>query len=79
MAICQHNESIDEFDKVSARMRQNGEDPARYGWYIDMLRYGVLPSAGFGIGIERLTRYVCGLEAVWEARLFPKVAGIPSP
>ena len=68
-----------EFDKVSARMRQNGEDPTRYGWYVDMLRYGVLPSAGFGIGIERLTRYVCGLEAVWEARPFPKVAGIRSP
>jgi len=68
-----------ELEKVLGRMKQNGEDPARYGWYVDMLRYGVLPSAGFGIGIERLTRYVCGLEAVWEARPFPKVAGIPSP
>jgi len=68
-----------ELEEVLARMRQNGEDPAQYGWYVEMLRYGVLPSAGFGIGIERLTRYVCGLGAVWEARPFPKVAGIRSP
>lgn len=68
-----------EFEKVLERMKQNKEDPARYGWYVDMLHYGVLPSAGFGIGVERLTRYICGLESVWEARPFPKVAGIASP
>lgn len=68
-----------EVGKVLARMKESGEDPAQYGWYVDMLRYGVLPSSGFGIGVERLTRYVCGLGAVWEARPFPKVAGISSP
>ncbi len=68
-----------EVDKVLARMKESGEDPAQYGWYVDMLRYGVAPSSGFGIGVERLTRYVCGLGAVWEARPFPKVAGISSP
>ncbi|MFQ6086559.1 MAG: amino acid--tRNA ligase-related protein [Candidatus Bathyarchaeia archaeon] len=36
-------------------MRQGGEDPAEYGWYLEMLKEGIPPSAGFGIGIERLT------------------------
>ena len=68
-----------EYDQVVRRLRETGEDPAKYGWYLDMLREGIPPSAGFGIGIERLTRYVCGLGAVWDARPYPKVAGVFSP
>ena len=68
-----------EYAKVIARLRETGENPSKYGWYLDMLREGIPPSSGFGIGIERLTRYVCGLKAVWEARPYPKVAGIYSP
>ena len=68
-----------EYAKVVERLRETGEDPAKYGWYLDMLREGIPPSAGFGIGIERLTRYICGLKAIWEARPYPKVAGVYSP
>ncbi len=67
------------YEKVIARMRESGEDPAKYGWYLDMLREGIPPTAGFGIGVERLTRYLCGLSAVWEARPYPKIAGVYSP
>lgn len=68
-----------QLERVLARMRSNGEDPRAYGWYLEMLREGVPPSAGFGIGVERLTRYLCGLENIWEAVPFPKVPGIVSP
>lgn len=67
------------YDRVLARIRESGEDPRKYGWYLEMLRDGIPPSAGFGIGIERLTRFLCGLDSVWEARLCPKLAGIYSP
>jgi asparaginyl-tRNA synthetase len=67
------------YDRVVARIRANGESPGAYGWYLDMLRDGIGPSAGFGIGIERLTRYICGLENIWEAVPFPKVPGVVSP
>ncbi|MBU7025084.1 MAG: hypothetical protein HXS40_13060, partial [Theionarchaea archaeon] len=33
--------------------------------------------AGFGLGIERFTRYICGLDHIWESSPFPKVPGIP--
>lgn len=66
-------------EKVRARMEANHEDPAAYGWYLDMLGEGIYPSAGFGIGVERFTRYICGLENIWEAVPFPKVPGIASP
>jgi len=68
-----------QLEKVMARIRSSGEDPSAYGWYLEMLGEGVPPSAGLGIGVERLTRFVCGLENIWEAVPFPKVPGIFSP
>ncbi|MFB0543343.1 MAG: asparagine synthetase A [Candidatus Bathyarchaeia archaeon] len=68
-----------EYEKVLRRVRRNGEDPEAYGWYLEMLREGIVPSAGFGIGVERLTRYLCGVSKIWEAVPFPKVPGIASP
>lgn len=66
-------------EKVVERITRADESQTKYGWYLEMLKEGILPSAGFGIGIERLTRYVCGTESIWEAVAFPKVAGIISP
>lgn len=68
-----------EYEKVLRRLLRSGEDPSKYGWYLEMLRDGVKPSAGFGVGVERLTRYVCGLPHIYEARPYPKLAGITSP
>ncbi|MEM0084829.1 MAG: asparagine synthetase A [Candidatus Methanomethylicia archaeon] len=67
------------YDRVIERMIKSGENPSNYEWYLELLKDGVPPSAGFGIGIERLTRYICGLEAIWDAVPFPKIAGIISP
>ncbi|MFB6075999.1 MAG: asparagine synthetase A [Candidatus Aenigmatarchaeota archaeon] len=64
---------------ITRQMKKIGEDPEDYGWYLEMLEEGVPPSAGFGIGIERLTRFTCGLETVWRASPFCKVPGIYSP
>lgn len=68
-----------EYAKLIARMRETGENPAKYGWYIRMIKQGIPPSAGFGIGVERLTRYVAGVDAVWRARPWPKLPGHPCP
>jgi asparaginyl-tRNA synthetase len=62
--------------RVSQRMMAAGVDPSEYGWYLAMLREGIPPSAGFGVGLERLTRYVCGVPHIWECSPFPKVPGI---
>jgi asparaginyl-tRNA synthetase len=68
-----------EYARILARMRETGENPAKYGWYVELLKQGVPPSAGFGIGVERLTRFLTGLDAVWKARPWPKVPGYPCP
>lgn len=68
-----------KYEKVAGRMLSTGEVPEAYKWYLEMLKEGTTPSAGFGIGVERLTRYVCGKEYIWDSVPFPKVPGIVSP
>jgi asparaginyl-tRNA synthetase len=68
-----------EYGRIMARMRETGENPAKYGWYLRMVRDGIPDSAGFGLGLERLTRYICGLDAVWKATAYPKLPGVLSP
>lgn len=70
-----------EFDytRLVTRMRETGENPAKYRWYLDVAREGLPASAGFGIGLERLTRYLAGHATVWQASAFPKIPGLVSP
>jgi asparaginyl-tRNA synthetase len=67
------------YEKVLERIKENGDDPEKYSWYLDMLKHGIPRSAGFGIGVERFTRWICGLSKIWEATPFPKVPGVISP
>ncbi|MEM0360329.1 MAG: amino acid--tRNA ligase-related protein [Candidatus Diapherotrites archaeon] len=66
-------------EKVKARMIETNLNPEHFNWYFEMLEAGVPPSAGFGMGIERFIRFLCGLDYVWQAASFPKVPGIHSP
>jgi len=77
--LCSGSEREFEYERIMARLRETGENPAKYGWYLQMVREGIPASAGFGLGLERLTRYVCGLDAVWRATAYPKLPGVVSP
>jgi asparaginyl-tRNA synthetase len=68
-----------DFGRAVTRIRETGENPAKYAWYLELLRQGVPYSAGFGLGLERFTRYVAGLDSVVQATAFPKIAGQVSP
>jgi len=68
------------YDKIVERIKMMGEDPRHYGWFLELAKIGIAPSCGFGIGLERLTRYVAGLKYIWEAVPFPKIPGVaPTP
>ena len=77
--LCSGSEREHDYATIVTRMRETGENPAKYAWYLRMVRDGIPPSAGFGIGLERLTRYLAGLASVQDASAFPKVAGMVSP
>jgi asparaginyl-tRNA synthetase len=61
--------------RIRKRLTQNEIELSRYTPYLQAVKEGIPPSAGFGIGIERLTRYICGLDRLEETRLFPKTPG----
>jgi asparaginyl-tRNA synthetase len=65
----------ERLDRLDARMVQFGLDPAHYGWYRDLRRYGSVPHSGFGLGFERLLCYICGLANIRDAIPYPRAAG----
>ena len=44
-----------------------------FKWYVDLRRYGSVPHAGFGMGIERVVAWICGLDHVRETIPFPRM------
>lgn len=57
---------------LEERLRKQGEDPAKYGWYLDLRRYGSVPHSGFGMGAERLVRWICNLEHIRDTIPYPR-------
>ncbi|MBI4402241.1 MAG: asparagine--tRNA ligase [Nitrospirae bacterium] len=64
---------IHEFDKLVARIRDHKLPEEAFRWYLDLRRYGSVPHAGFGMGIERVVAWICGLDHVREAIPFPRM------
>ncbi|MFD5888346.1 asparagine synthetase A [Streptomyces sp. NPDC060334] len=64
---------------IVTRMRESGENPAKYAWYLDLAREGIEPSAGFGMGLQRLVRFLTGLDALWQVSAYPKLPGVIAP
>jgi asparaginyl-tRNA synthetase len=77
--LCSGSERENDYAAIVARIRETGENPSKYGWYLQMVREGITGSAGFGIGLERFTRYIAGLHSVWQANAYPKIPGVVSP
>jgi asparaginyl-tRNA synthetase len=63
----------DDYDSLTTRIEEEGLDPEAYRWYLDLRRYGSVPHAGFGLGIERLLSWICLLPHVREAIPFPRL------
>src|SRR3989344_750046 len=59
-------------EKVERRLREQGEDPAKYQFYLDTRRYGSVPHGGFGMGVERVISWLCGLDNIKDAIPFPR-------
>ena len=68
----QREERLDVLDR---RMIEGHLDPAHYGWYRDLRRYGTVPHAGFGLGFERTVSYITGLANVRDVIPFPRTPG----
>jgi len=63
---------VDDKDELITRMKEFGLRPEDYDWYIDLRKYGTVPHAGFGLGVERLLAWMLNLENVMDAIPFPR-------
>ena len=70
--------SLDVKD-MSKRLKAMGEDPKNYSWYFDLRKFGSVPHSGYGVGVERVVAWICGLENIKDAIPFPRTMLRKSP
>jgi asparaginyl-tRNA synthetase len=61
-----------DYDRLVARIKAQGLDPASYGWYLDLRKYGGFVHSGFGLGLERTVAWICGIPHIRETIAFPR-------
>jgi asparaginyl-tRNA synthetase len=57
---------------MTERLEQMGENVQNYQWYFDLRRYGSVPHAGYGLGVERLIAWICKAENIKDTIPFPR-------
>lgn len=66
------SQRIDDLKLLEQRLSEHKLPKAAFEWYLDLRRYGSVPHAGFGLGLERLVTWLCGRQHVREAIPFPR-------
>ena len=66
-------ERLADYDLLVRRIQEHGLPQAAFEWYLDLRRYGSVPHSGFGMGIERVVSWICGLEHLREAIPYPRM------
>ena len=66
------SEREENYDKLLAACKERNMDMSNYEWYLDLRRFGTVPHAGFGLGFERLIRYVTGMENIRDVIPYPR-------
>ncbi|MCK4585229.1 asparagine--tRNA ligase [candidate division WOR-3 bacterium] len=66
----QREENLEILEK---RLKEDNLPRKAFEWYLDLRRYGSVPHAGFGLGIERVTTWICGIHHIRESIAFPRL------
>jgi asparaginyl-tRNA synthetase len=69
----------DDLDLLLKRIEEEKLPQEAYNWYLDLRRYGSVPHAGFGLGLERTVAWICGLPHVRETIPFPRMMSRLNP
>jgi asparaginyl-tRNA synthetase len=65
----------ERLDVLQQRMREQGLNEQDYWWYLDLRRFGTVPHAGFGLGVERVIQFVTGMTNIRDVIPFPRTPG----
>jgi asparaginyl-tRNA synthetase len=66
-------ERLADYDTLVRRLREHNLPEESFQWYLDLRRYGSVPHAGFGMGLERAVAWICGTEHIREVIPFPRM------
>ena len=66
-------ERVSSYELLVKRLREQWLPEESFQWYLDLRRYGSVPHAGFGLGLERTVGWICGTEHVREVIPFPRM------
>jgi len=64
---------IHSLELLKQRLQEHHLPEEAFNWYLDLRRYGSVPHAGFGMGVERFVAWMCGLEHIRETIAFPRM------
>jgi asparaginyl-tRNA synthetase len=67
------SQRIHDYDLLVKRLKQHNLPTESFEWYLDLRRYGSVPHAGFGLGLERTVAWICGTEHIREVIPFPRM------
>ena len=70
---------IHDLDQLMDRISGQDLPTESFSWYLELRRFGMPPHSGFGIGVERTTRWIAGLRHIRSASLFPRTVSRISP
>ncbi len=70
---------LDDLDLLLRRITEHSLPQEAFEWYLDLRRYGSVPHAGFGMGIERVVAWICGVEHVRETIPYPRMLNRLTP
>jgi asparaginyl-tRNA synthetase len=65
-------ERASSLELLLSRIKEHGLPEEAFDWYLDLRKYGGVPHSGFGMGIERVVAWICGLEHVRETIPFAR-------
>jgi len=66
-------ERLADYDLLLKRLHEHNLPQEAFEWYLDLRRYGTVPHAGFGMGIERVVAWICGTEHIRETIPYPRM------
>jgi asparaginyl-tRNA synthetase len=70
--IATGGQRIHDYEQLKQRIASQELSPESFEWYLELRKYGMPEHSGFGIGVERVTRWICGLKHIRAASLFPR-------
>jgi asparaginyl-tRNA synthetase len=70
---------LDDYELLLRRIDEHQLPREDFEWYLDLRRYGSVPHGGFGMGIERVVSWICGLDHLREAIPFPRMLNRLTP